>query len=301
MDMKQINEHCYYFSSSVNIGYVHEGDQGLIIDAGIDQSAIRKVVRQLEDHHLPITHLFITHAHADHYGGASYLRKKYGVKIIAPEMESAILNYPILEPIYMFSGNEPIEELRNKFLEGPPIDVDEVVKEGRFLEDNFDLELIATPGHSYYQLCVATHGVLFAADTYFGKKEIEKHKIPYITCATKTIESLNKLLDYSFNGAVPGHGEYEENYKETVRYNIEYHRKLLHMIYEIVQASSTNISHEELVREMCVKRKVKADQLSMFLLFRTAVTSYLTYWIYRGDIVHSIQQFRWVFHIKEEG
>ncbi|TFB15057.1 MBL fold metallo-hydrolase [Filobacillus milosensis] len=299
MKMQQINSNNYVFESSVNIGYVHEGNQGIIIDAAIDKSAIRKVVRQLEEKNLPITHLFITHAHADHYGGAKYLKESYKVKIIAPTLEAAIIKHPVLEPTYLFSGNDPLDELRNKFLEGPPIEVDLTIDEGHYEIDGFNFEAIATPGHSYNQLALGINGTLFAADSYFGQKEILKHKIPYITSVDKTINSLEKLKSYSFDGSVPGHGPYEEDYLNTVEKNIEYHKELLHKVYCIIQDKQP-VSHEDIVAELCEAMKVKADQLSMFLLFRTAVTAYLTALINKGNIEHYIQQFRWMFKIKEE-
>ncbi|GAA0455204.1 MBL fold metallo-hydrolase [Alkalibacillus silvisoli] len=294
MKMNQLNQNCYYFSSSVNVGYVHEGNQGLLIDAGIDESAIRKVVRQLDEQKLPITHLLITHAHADHYGGAAYLKKKYNIKVMAPILEAAIVENPIIEPIYMFQGNTPLKELRNKFLEGPPVEVDEVVSEGDYQIDGFDLQLIATPGHSYHQLAVATYGILFAADSYFGKKELNKHKIPYITCANDTITSLEKLYQTDFDGALPGHGPFERNYHETVKANIDYHRELLTVLKEMVDLATHGISHEDVVSSMCARFDVKADQLSMFLMFRTAVTAYIKALIENNEIKCEVENYRMI-------
>jgi len=44
---------------------------------------------------LPITHLFVTHAHADHYGGAEYLQSVEKIYTYAPQLETAILQNPI--------------------------------------------------------------------------------------------------------------------------------------------------------------------------------------------------------------
>ncbi|RPF52129.1 MBL fold metallo-hydrolase [Aquisalibacillus elongatus] len=299
MNMQQINEHNYVFLSSVNIGYVHEGNQGMIIDAAIDKSSIRKVVRQIEAQNLPITHLLITHAHSDHYGGAKYLQDVYNVKVIAPKFEATILQHPILEPTYLFMGNDPLDELRNKFLEGPSIEADIVIDEGDHQIDEFQFEAIATPGHSYNQLAIRIHDTLFAADSYFGEKELHKHKIPYITSVYKTMDSLEKLKSFSANGAVPGHGNYEENFIKTIERNIEYHQDLLHRLYCIIQDKQP-ISHEELVSIFCDEMSVNASQLSMFLLFRTAATAYITALIQQEKIDHYIQRHRWMFQIKEE-
>ncbi|WP_188208342.1 MBL fold metallo-hydrolase [Alkalibacillus aidingensis] len=296
MKIKQLNDDCYCFESSVNIGYVHKGEHGMIIDAGIDQSSIRKVVRQLESKQLPITHLFITHAHADHYGGAFYLKKHYNIKVIAPKLEAAIVENPIIEPIYMFQGNAPLDELRNKFLEGPPVQVDQVVDEGTIEIDRFHLELILTPGHSYHQLAVATEGILYAADSYFGEEELDKHKIPFIISAKDTIASLKKLVETNYDGAIPGHGRFETNYHETLQTNIKYHQKILDNLEKELKNHPEGCSHEEIVAKLCEMYEIKADQLSMFLLFRTAVTSYITALIEEGKIKHEVKNYRIVFY-----
>ncbi|HEX7063769.1 MAG TPA: MBL fold metallo-hydrolase, partial [Bacillales bacterium] len=83
MDLQKISGNCYYFHGAVNIGYVRKGDKGLLIDSGIDKSTANKVLRQLREHELPVTHLFITHAHSDHFGGAAQLQKKTGVYTLA--------------------------------------------------------------------------------------------------------------------------------------------------------------------------------------------------------------------------
>ncbi|MET3683354.1 glyoxylase-like metal-dependent hydrolase (beta-lactamase superfamily II) [Alkalibacillus flavidus] len=292
MKMKQLNDYCYYFHSSVNVGYVHEGDQGLLIDAGIDASSIRKVVRQLEEKDLPITHLFVTHAHADHFGGASYLKKHYDVKIIAPPLEAVIMKYPVLEPTYLFQGTTPPDELRNKFLEGPPIDVDIVIDEGQHQVDGFEFECLLTPGHSYHQLAIAMHGILFAADSYFGEKELYKHKIPFLTCANDTIKSIEKLMDTNYDGALPGHGKFEENYHDTLQINIDYHRSVLKALYEMVRISPHGLSLEDIVAYMCARYDVNAEQLSQYLLFRTAVSGYVKALIDDGDLHCVIDNYR---------
>ena len=297
MTLVQLNESTYVFESRVNIGYVHKGNEGLMIDAGIDKSSIRKVVRQLEENHLPITHLFITHAHADHYGGAHYLKEAYDVKVIAPQFESVILAHPILEPIYLFSGNEPLPELRNKFLEGTPVEVDIIVEEGRQTIDQFDLEFIKTKGHSYNQLAVLVNGILFAADSYFGIEQLYDHKIPYITDAKNTIQSLKKLLNISCDGAVPGHGLFEVNYKNTIQKNIEYHEMIAHRLFNIIGAHPEGITHEQLIKKMCDEMNVETKELSQFLLIKTAITAYIILLINEGKIEHDIQHQCWMFQI----
>ncbi|WP_028782089.1 MBL fold metallo-hydrolase [Thalassobacillus devorans] len=301
MEMKQINSHCYYFHSAVNIGYVHNGNDGMIIDAGIDKSAIKKVIKGLKQHKLPITHLFITHAHADHYGGAKYLQDNFDIRTIAPKYEAAILENPSLEPLYLFGGNDPLDEIRNKFLEGPPVRIDDKVWEGNFTFGEYELETFLLPGHSYHQLAVKVYDVLYAADSYFAEAQLEKHKIPYITDCALTIASLTRVKEIECDGAVPGHGEFETNFQDTVRKNIAYHEQLSTWLEEYISDHPDGVSHERVIGEMCDAYGVDNNQLSQWLLYRTAVTAYLIGLIKKGAITFAIEGNRWVFKKMEKG
>lgn len=300
MKFTTLNATCYYFDAVVNIGYVQRGDKGMLIDAGIDDSIMRKVLKELKANDLPITHLFITHAHADHYGGAHFLQKRHDITTIAPKFEAAILQNPTLEPLYLFQGNDPLPELHNKFLEGKPIQVDQVINAGQQDIDGFSFTAHLLPGHSYHQLAMEIDGVLFAGDSYFSEEQVDKHKIPYITDADLTLESLHQLLEVSCDGAVPGHGVFEKDFKQTVRKNIECHELLMNWLEDYIAGAEAEVSHETVVSDMCGHFGVENTMLSSWLLYRTAVTAYLVGLLKRRKIESYLEKNIWKFRTVQE-
>lgn len=66
MDLTPINDTCFYFAAPVNMGYVRQGDKGMLIDAGIDDSVMRKALKQLKDQDLPISHMLMPIIMAGH-------------------------------------------------------------------------------------------------------------------------------------------------------------------------------------------------------------------------------------------
>ncbi len=302
MKFIKLSDTCYYFQGAVNIGYVHQGNFGLLIDAGLDTSTMKKVVRQLEKETLPISHLFITHAHADHFGGAAYLQQNYHVHTMAPELEEAIMRHPILEPIYLFQGNSPLQEMRNKFLEGPPINISQIVKEGKIDVDGLTMEFISLPGHSENQLGVLIDKILYCGDAYFGIEQLRKHKIPFNVDVETTINSLEKLKLIQCDGAVPGHGVFEEEFYHTLEQNVIYHDEVLNTIKELLNKTAEGISHEAMVREICMKYQVSLPHLSAWMLYRTAVTAYVTKLVKEGTASFTINNFTlWIEKAEGEG
>ncbi|MGE6755332.1 MBL fold metallo-hydrolase [Rossellomorea sp. NPDC071047] len=276
MKLQKLSERCYAFTGSVNIGYCMKDGKGLLIDSGLDDSAMKKVIKILSNEGLPLDFCVITHAHADHFGGAHFLKKKQGTPLFAPKLEKAIMENSILEPIYLFNGANPINDLRNKFLEGQSVVIDDELKIGENSIGPFTFGAIDLPGHSYGQVGLLVDDVLFAADSYFGRDTLEKHVIPFIIDADQTLDSLEKLLHISCKGAIPGHGDYEENFVRTVQVNIDLHQERINSLLTLINDSKEGISFEKITKDYLNLHKIAVSNVGQWLLFRTSVTAYLT-------------------------
>ncbi|MET3728927.1 glyoxylase-like metal-dependent hydrolase (beta-lactamase superfamily II) [Fictibacillus halophilus] len=290
MEFIELSTDCYYFKSAVNIGYIVNNDKskGMLIDAGLDSSAAKKVIKQLHSEKLPLTHLFITHAHADHFGGAFYIQQNVDVHTIAPALEEAIMRNPILEPIYLSQGNFPLKEMRNKFLEAPSIRVDELCSEGS-LESFSEVQTIHLPGHSYNQHGILFGGTLYAADAFLGKDVLQKHKIPFIVDTSKNIETLEKLKEIDVEGMVPGHGNYVTEYKDVIQDNILIQESITSEVHNIINHSGgSGISFENIVAAMLTKYEVEPTNLGAYSLFRTAISAHVNQLLEQKSAVYKI-------------
>jgi glyoxylase-like metal-dependent hydrolase (beta-lactamase superfamily II) len=292
MELKKINETCFYFESPVNIGYVKKGKTGLLIDSGLDAQTAKRVLRELDEKGWPLTHLFITHAHSDHFGGAQELRKKRELLLYAPPIESDVLHYPKWEPLYLFHGTEPPSEMRNKFLEGKAVKVDETFETGYYQWGECQVELISLPGHSDNQMGILVDGVLYAADSYMAEDVLKKHRIPYLMDVHRTLESLKKLLTYEHDiiGAVPGHGVFENHFLKTVQVNIQFHEALLTKLEDHIRVNETErlMTLEAIVATFSDACQVNLGQLSIWALYRTAITAYLMELVHRGSLIYEM-------------
>jgi glyoxylase-like metal-dependent hydrolase (beta-lactamase superfamily II) len=289
VELQQLSAQCYVLRAAVNIGYITTGGKGLLIDTGVDDSSIKKAIKLLEKEKLPLDYCIITHAHADHFGGANYLKKTMRIPLYAPKVEKAIIENSVLEPIYLFNGSFPIAELRNKFLEGKSVPIDHVVENGKGNIGPFSLEIIPLPGHSYGQIAILSEGILYAADSYFGESTLKKHVIPFINDADQTIESLHKLKEIPCKGAVPGHGEFEENFHGTVQKNIELHEKMIQMVREQIEEATGKVTFSQLLKTFLACNELNVGNLGQWLLFRTSFTAYISSLVKKGIVQYTIQ------------
>lgn len=189
-----------------NIGLVVEGHKGLLIDAGLDRDAARRALRAVGELDVALEAVFITHAHADHFGGAHFLQRRLGVPLYAPALEAEIMEHPVMEPLFLFSGAAPIGELRHKFTLDQPCQVEHVVEPGPLDIGSFQVEVVSLPGHTLKQVGLAVNDVLFCADAVFPTETLQKHKITFCVDLDDTLAVLEELPNQHFAHFAPGHG-----------------------------------------------------------------------------------------------
>ena len=279
MELKKITENCYYFSSATNIGLLKKGNDVLLIDAGLEKGTAKAVLRLLNENDWTLTHILITHAHADHFGGAQHLQEKTGAKIFSTPFEKAILENPLYEPFYLFGGAYPIKELCNKFLQAPTIMVDQEIELGQQTIDCFELEIIPLPGHTLGQFGIKYEGVLYLADALFAEEILKKHGIPYfvdLDLAQRSFDLLEQIEDCLF--FLPSHGQAFSSIKDLVRSNRQYLYEILNIVREALPGDSQDIFQKTLA-----KLKIKIDNPAQYHLLRAAFLAYLSYLSNNGE------------------
>lgn len=179
------------------------------MDTGLDGDAAKKILRIVERLGVRIRGVVITHAHADHFGGAAAIRARAEVPVYAPALEAVIIANPVLEPLYLYSGASPIAELRHKFTLAEACHVDGIIEAGARTVGGVPITVIAAPGHAPNQVMIAGGGVCFVADACFAPEVLRKHGIPFyadVAQAAGTLEAL-AALDGAYSAFVPGHGD----------------------------------------------------------------------------------------------
>ncbi|USG67324.1 MBL fold metallo-hydrolase [Brevibacillus ruminantium] len=263
-----------YFPGSVNIGLVLGQTGAILIDSGLDTQTAKKIKKGLDQIAQPLSAIVQTHAHADHFGGNAYLLSCWPeAKVYAPPLEEAVIRYPLLEPIYLGMGAQPLEELRNKFLLAEASRVDHLLpNEGPVEIDGVLFQVISLPGHSWNQAGLAVENILFAADSFFGEETLHKHKLPFLVDAHETLLSLVKLLESNFRGYLPGHGPYTTSPEAVLTANIHCHRRLYRMIEEALTEERTL---EQCLASVCERLQISIENATSYVLYRTALMGYL--------------------------
>src|SRR5579864_8069980 len=151
MQLIQLQEQTWVIQGGANIGVIAAEGRCLIIDSGLDKDAGRDILKQVKSLGLIPTALLVTHAHADHFGGAQYLVRQTGLTVFATRIEASVMAGPMLEPLYLFSGALPPRDLQHKFLLAKPCLTDVILVGNEQEIDHIPVQVVSLPGHSLEQ------------------------------------------------------------------------------------------------------------------------------------------------------
>src|SRR5579859_5177524 len=95
-EVVRVASNVYHLQSGANNGLILSGTQAIVIDAGLDDDAGKKIKKTIESFGAQLTALIITHGHADHFGGAAYLRRTVPpFTVFAAGIEAAFIANPV--------------------------------------------------------------------------------------------------------------------------------------------------------------------------------------------------------------
>jgi glyoxylase-like metal-dependent hydrolase (beta-lactamase superfamily II) len=266
------------------MGLVVRDGKGLLIDTGLDGDAGRRAQRIIEDTGVTLEAIFITHAHADHFGGAHFLQRRLEVPVYAPTTEASMMESPIIEPLYLFGGAAPIQALRHKFTLAEACRVDQVVEAGPLEIGPFEVEVVSLPGHALNQVGVAIDDVLFCADAVFPEETIRKHKVPFCVDLDETVKTLEQLPGLDYDRFAPGHGpayEAGEEIAQVCGVNRERLEAIREQVYDTLEEPRETPA---LVRQVADHFGLKMTTATAYFLTRTTVLAALSALERAGDV-----------------
>ena len=208
MDLIQLTHNAYMLRGGSNAGLIVHDGRALLVDTGLDKDTAKKILRHLDALKVKLAAVVITHAHADHFGGAAAIKTRTGAPVYAPALEAAVVENPIFEPLYLFSGALPPAELRHKFTLADACQVDVLLEPGAAVIEGVPIRVIPAPGHAPNQVMIAGGGACFVADAVFAPDVLQKHGIPFMVDLDAWLASLSALpaLDGQYAAFAPGHG-----------------------------------------------------------------------------------------------
>lgn len=195
-----------------NVYAVDTGEGVALIDSGTGLS-IDEMASNLEEHQLSmtdVTHILLTHLHADHSGGAAEIARRTGAQVVLLDEAASVLE----------AGDEEAIDLPQARKAGfyppdynwPPCKADIRLQDGeKLIIGRYSFTAMHTPGHSRFDTCYVMEAanapsVLISGDTlmYGGKISMLSTRDFSISALSSSVERLATLEPEML---LPGHGQ----------------------------------------------------------------------------------------------
>lgn len=271
-ELINIQGNTWYIQSPTNIGLFKTSETDVIlIDSGNDKDAAKKVYSLLQSNGWNLIMIVNTHSNADHIGGNAFFSDKTHCRIAATGLESALIEFPILEPSFLFGGFPP-SPLQNKFLLAKPSIVTDTVSTGEI--QGTPLKAITLPGHFMAMIGVFTpDGVFFVADSLFRKEILDKYHIPFLYDVKAFLQTLTQLEQTHANVFVPSHAEPTSDIQPLVQIN----REKVQQLCELILLHSVEPIHFEALLKKIFDHFALTLDFNQYVLAGSTVKSFLSY------------------------
>ena len=252
----------------VNCYYLNDSNPTLI-DAGVDTDdafeALKAGIGSAGGSIRGIRRVLLTHAHADHIGLVNKVVDQSGAEVFihrldAPKMPdsgeqgASLLRTKYKEFFHESGAPEPLTEeflevlfkrLKRYFIpfeDAKPLEGSEI-----FSFDDFDLEIIHTPGHSPGSACALnkSDGTLFSGDTLLEKitsNPVVEVKPSKDNRGYKSLETYKATLDNlalkPVTTVMPGHGAPFSNHHKRIQDLLDHHEERTRQVIEILRSHS---------------------------------------------------------------
>lgn len=269
-ELNQIGEKSYYINCPAKIGIycINETDVYLI-DSGNDKDAGKKVLKILKENGWNLKGILNTHSNADHIGGNQYLQQQTKCKIFSNGIEKAFIEYPILEPSFLYGGF-PNKDLCHKFLLAKPSEVTD------FSDSSFpkEIEIIPLEGHFFNMVGFRTpDDTMFLADCLSSKETLDKYQIGFIYDIAEYLNTLEKIKTLKANMFVPSHAPVTDNIIELANYNIS---KVAEIAEKIISICEKPINFESILQRLFFDYGLTMN-FEQYALVGSTVRSYLSW------------------------
>lgn len=278
MEVIPLRPGVWVLRGGVNLGVIGAEGEAVFVDAGLDEGPARRLWRWAEEQGLRPRAAILTHAHADHFGGA-HLWEARGLSLFAPPLEGAVMRHPLFEPVFLFAGASPLPELLGKFTLAQPLSTVAPLEAGPREFGPVSLTCVPLFGHSPAQVGVCVDNILFCADAIFTPDILAKHPIPFCYDLDQALASAQAVEAYEI--IVPGHGTPLEG-QEAKHAAQAFRAHLLRLVEEVESALASPCTAEALLRILAQKLGVQNLNLVGFLLARTTVFAVLSFLVREG-------------------
>ncbi len=240
------------FLVDVNVYLVGAGREWVLVDSGYGREGmvdiVEKEVQRIAGSVANLKGILVTHAHIDHFGGATVLKRKGCVRVMMHKVGAPMLeDFRRLAEKYFGMREEEERKYVNVFLKeicgASETRVDETLEDGSEVEvAGSVLRAVHTPGHSPCHVCFydPDNRVLFSGDLIISERSTW---IGYPSGDVGLyLDSVRRLSKLKIDVIYPAHGGVIDNPAEKIKEVIRHKEERLSEVYSLLKEKPRTIA-----------------------------------------------------------
>jgi glyoxylase-like metal-dependent hydrolase (beta-lactamase superfamily II) len=287
----QVATNTYYFNDTNRVLLYKTGLNSVVLfDAGKNQKAGIKILDTIKEHGWNLEAIYLTHSHADHMGGASYLKGETGCPVYCPKDEINLTVPTYFEPAFMYGGFPP-NEMRLPFLCAQPCE-SLLLTEDKLPKG---IEMFPLPGHTFNMYGFKTDdNVYFLTDAYVGSEILDNHPISFLFDVEKYLKTLDDVESFSGKYFIAAHAIPSDDIHPVVSINRKCVLEVIDTILNILEEGDCN--YDQLLAKLFTHFKLVMNFIQHYLVGCT-IKSYLMYLRNQGKINTKIVDNQLLWHL----
>jgi hydroxyacylglutathione hydrolase len=241
MEIKEIRGNTFCIKTGMTFipFYKINNEEIIMLDSGWAEGQRKGIDELLTINHFKVVAIICTHAHIDHIGNNTYLKKKYNSIIAMPAYEALICRSSISLKLYY--NSQTLSEVSKHF-------GDMICETDVMIFDNQDsisvrgieFKILHTPGHSPAHICITTpDDVTYLGDTLISYDVMRGAKMPYAYILSEDLKSKIKLYDLKSRKYIVAHKGSYDDITQLITDNINFYKERATTIYNVIEGAMT--------------------------------------------------------------
>jgi len=276
MQIKKIKGNTFCITTGMTyIPFYKINDKEIImLDSGWAKGQRQGIDELLEKNNFKVVAIICSHAHIDHIGNNTFLKKKYKCIIAMPAYEALVCSSAINLKLYY--SNQTLSDVVLHF--GHMVCETDIM-----IYDNQNLvcvcgtpfKILHTPGHSPAHICITTpDDVAYIADALISHEVMNGSKMPYAYILTQDLLSKTKLYDLKCSKYIVAHKGTYNDITQLITDNINFYKSRAKAIYTLIEGAMTI---DDILKTVIENFDINISNRYRYTLIERMLRSYVEY------------------------
>lgn len=287
MQIKEIkgNTFCIDTGMSYIPFYKINDEEIIMLDSGWAAGERKGIDELLEENNFKVAAIICSHAHVDHIGNNTYLKKKYNSIIAMPNYEALICSSTINLKLYynIQTLSEVTEQFGHMVCE---TDIMILSNQPSVIVKDIEFKIIHTPGHSPAHICIITpDDVAYLGDALISYEVMRGAKMPYAYILSEDFKSKSKLYDLKCSNYVVAHKGIYNDITKLIGDNIDFYKDRASAIGTVIEGAMTM---DDILKAVIEKFNIHVKNRYKYVILVRMLRSYVEYLNETGIIEQNI-------------